>query len=74
MTNVIETPDGRLVGAGGHQLYVSADGGTRWEKLGGPIPVKPDQVIYSPQRRAFFVRWMSDQHVPDAIFRWDVTE
>jgi len=69
-TNVIETPDGRVVGAGGHQLFVSADGGTTWEKLGGPIPVKPAQVIYSPEHRAFYVRWMSDGRVPDAIFRW----
>jgi hypothetical protein len=70
-TNVVELPDGRLVGAGGMRLYVSSNKGTTWTALGRPIPIEPVDVAYDAVRRSFFVRRMSDAKAFDALFRWD---
>ncbi|HEX7900145.1 MAG TPA: FecR domain-containing protein [Planctomycetota bacterium] len=73
-TPVIELPDGRLVGAGGKQLYVSANKGSMWAPLGPPAPIEPVGVVYLPARRAFFVWHMPEAKTSEAIFRWDVPE
>ena len=73
-TNLIEIPDGRLVGAGDRQLFASANGGVVWSKLGPSVPIRPLSVVYDARRRSLFCRQLTDQRSPDAIFRWDMTE
>jgi photosystem II stability/assembly factor-like uncharacterized protein len=70
-TNPIELPGGKLAAVVDQQLYISRNEGASWEKLGGPLPVKANGVVYSPKRRAFYVWRSTDKKVPDAVFRWE---
>jgi len=70
-TNVVELPGGRLAGVADTQLYVSANGGTSWEKVGDPIPMKAQGVVYSAKRKAFYVWKMSDKKATDTVWRLD---
>jgi hypothetical protein len=73
-TNVIEMPGGKLAGLADQQLFVSANGGTSWDKVGDPLPMKAQGVVYSAKRKAFYVWKMSDKKATDTVWRWDLTE
>lgn len=82
-TTPVEIPGGRLVGIFEQQMYVSANGGAGWEKLGDPIPIKPlstftgmtyELTAYSAVRRTLYVWRGSPGKVPDAVFRWILPE
>jgi len=64
-------PGGRLAGLSDQQLYVSPDTGTTWEKVGDPLPLKAQGVVYSAKRKAFYVWKMSDRKAADTVWRWD---
>jgi photosystem II stability/assembly factor-like uncharacterized protein len=69
----VELPDKRIVAAGESTLMVSADGGATWAPLGGRLPYNPDGLVYSPQRKAFYI-WRGDctDQVPrDAVMKLD---
>jgi photosystem II stability/assembly factor-like uncharacterized protein len=70
----IELSDGRLVSVGANNLVMSADGGSTWSPFGATLPFTPGGLIYSPNRRAFFI-WHSDcVHdvvLPDAVMEID---
>lgn len=70
-TNVVELPGGRLAGVADTQLYVSGNGGSTWEKVGDPIPMKAQGVVYNAKRKAFFVWKMSDKKATDTVWRLD---
>lgn len=70
----IAIPDGRVVALADQQLYASKDGGSSWEKLGDPLPLKASGVTYSPKRKAFYVWRSSDKKAADAVFRWETKE
>jgi photosystem II stability/assembly factor-like uncharacterized protein len=73
-TNVIEMPGGKLAGLADQQLFVSANGGTSWDKVGDPLPMKAQGVVFSAKRKAFYVWKMSDKKATDTVWRWDLTE
>jgi photosystem II stability/assembly factor-like uncharacterized protein len=73
-TSVIELPGGRLAGLGEKELLVSSDGGSSWQKVGDPLPIKAQGVVYSAKRRAYYIWKMSDKKSTDSIFRWDAAE
>jgi photosystem II stability/assembly factor-like uncharacterized protein len=64
---------GRIAALADQQLYASSDGGTSWEKLGDPLPVKVSGAVYSPKGRAFYAWRSSDKKVSDAVFRLEVS-
>jgi photosystem II stability/assembly factor-like uncharacterized protein len=65
----IELSDRRLVSVGANNLIISADAGSTWSPFGAELPFKPEGVIYSPNRRAFFIwHWDCGRVVlPDAV-------
>ena len=72
-----ELPDRRIVAVGSDELidrlWVSADRGETWARLGPPLPYRPDGIIYSPARKAFFI-WRGDcrEQVPgNAVMKLD---
>lgn len=69
----IELPGGRVAAIGATTLIVTADGGASWTPLGDPLPYPPTGVIYSPQRRAFFI-WRRDCRelvAPNSVMKLD---
>ena len=69
----LELPDKRIVAAGESTLMISADGGSTWAPLGARLPYNPDGLVYSPQRKAFYL-WRGDctEQVPrDAVMKLD---
>jgi photosystem II stability/assembly factor-like uncharacterized protein len=67
----VELPDKRIVAVGETTLMISADSGGTWTPLGGRLPYNPDGLIYSPQRKAFYL-WRGDctDSVPrDAVMK-----
>ncbi len=69
----VELPDKRIVAVGESTLMISADGGASWAPVGGRLPYNPDGVVYSPQRKAFYI-WRGDctEQVPrDAVMKLD---
>ena len=67
----VELPDQRIVAVGDDTLLLSADRGTTWTPLGPALPYRPDGVIYSAARKAFFI-WHGDcrDQVPgDAVMK-----
>jgi hypothetical protein len=50
----IELPNGFIVSSQQATLVVSADKGTTWTPIGTPMPYVPEQIAYSPFRRAFY--------------------
>jgi photosystem II stability/assembly factor-like uncharacterized protein len=69
----IELPGGRIAGIGQTTLVVTSDGGATWTPIGSQIPYPPDGLVYSPQRKAFFI-WRGDcrEHVPaNAVMKLD---
>jgi len=73
-TSPIALPGGRIAALADQQLYVTADEGATWEKLGKPLPVKAGGIVYSPKRKSFYAWRSSDKKSPDAIYRWEMTE
>jgi hypothetical protein len=62
-----------LVAAGDGTLMISGDRAVTWWPIGPALPYLPDGLIYSPQRKAFFI-WRGDCHdevLPDAVMRLD---
>jgi hypothetical protein len=55
----VELPDQRLVTVGESTLMMSSDRGNTWLPFGPALPYRGDGLIYSPQRKAFFI-WRSD--------------
>jgi hypothetical protein len=69
----VELPDKRIVAAGETTLMISADSGTSWAPLGARLPYNPHGLVYSPQRKAFYI-WRGDctDAVPrDAVMKLD---
>jgi photosystem II stability/assembly factor-like uncharacterized protein len=69
----VELPDGRLASVGETTLVISADSGATWSPIGDPLPYSPNGLMYSPQRKAFFI-WRNDcrdEVLPDAVMRLD---
>jgi photosystem II stability/assembly factor-like uncharacterized protein len=67
----VELPDQRIVAVGNDNLLISADRGATWSALGPRLPNRPDGLIYSPARQAFFI-WRGDcrDQVPaDAVMK-----
>ncbi len=71
-TNPIELPGGKLLAAAENQLFVSADGGKKWEKFGDPVPFKPSGLVFCPKSRAVFAWRSTDAREENAIVRWDL--
>jgi len=71
-TNPIEVADGKLVAPVEKQLYVSADGGKTWGKLGPELPFKPSGIVYVSKPRAIYA-WRSTEAKEDnVIARWEM--
>ena len=68
---MVELPGGRLAGLAEKQVWVSADGGAKWEKLGAELPVKMQGVVYNAKRGAFYAWRMSDKKAADTVYRLD---
>jgi len=68
-SNVIELPDKRLAGTAENQVYVSSDSGTKWAKLGPPLPFKPNGIVYSSKGKCFYAWRLTDKKDPLAIVR-----
>jgi photosystem II stability/assembly factor-like uncharacterized protein len=67
----VELPDKRIVAVGENTLMISADGGSTWTALGGRLPYAPNGLVYSPQRKGFYI-WRGDcgEQVPrDAVMK-----
>lgn len=72
--NLVQLPDGRIVGASETTLLVSSDQGNTWQPLGNNIPWSQiyhvfSYLTYSSGRQAFFVNnWDCNNLVlPDAV-------
>jgi photosystem II stability/assembly factor-like uncharacterized protein len=73
-------PDGRLASltapsnvAPNTYVAVSADGGVSWKVASPPLPIAPLGLVYSAQRKAFYI-WMTstEPQIPaDSIVRFD---
>jgi hypothetical protein len=70
----IELPGGRLASVGGNSIVMSSDGGTTWQPIGATLPYAPAGLVYSVNRRAFFIwHWDCGSVVlPDAIMMLDL--
>ena len=55
----VELPSGHIVAVGETTLMITGDGGATWVPLGPPLPYRPDGLVYSRQRKAFFM-WRSE--------------
>ena len=75
--SIIELPDGRLAGRGGHRIALSNDSGDSWTEYGPELPVKPPKeygqgLVYLPGMKAFLICVRSWQKInPDAVWRLD---
>ena len=75
--SIIELPDGRLAGRGGHRLALSNDNGDSWTEYGPELPVKPPKEygqgpVYLPGLKAFLICVRSWGKVnPEAVWRLD---
>jgi photosystem II stability/assembly factor-like uncharacterized protein len=70
----IELPDGRIATLSGSAVVLSSDGGRSWTEVTSMLPYGDSVgVVYSRQRRAFFIWHFScgDRVLPDAIMRHD---
>ena len=73
--SIIELPDGRLVGRGGHRIALSNDNGDSWTEYGPELPVKPPKEygqgpVYLPGMKAFLICVRSWGKInPDAVWR-----
>ncbi|MFT3925853.1 MAG: hypothetical protein QM778_25140 [Myxococcales bacterium] len=66
-------PDGRIAALGNDGVLVSDDLGKSWKRVSVELPFEPDELTYSAQRKAFYVR-NSDCGTfvrPDAVARYD---
>jgi hypothetical protein len=72
---LIELPDGTLVGLGGDgraKLFASHDDGVTWKQCGDEVPFKPVGVIYDAVHNAF-IAYRSDKGPgPLLIARWEL--
>ncbi|HYQ03501.1 MAG TPA: sialidase family protein [Polyangiaceae bacterium] len=66
---IIQLPDGRLATIGADKVIVSANGGESWQVVSVAAPFRPVGLVYSNERRAFFIWHFScgetTVHVPD---------
>jgi photosystem II stability/assembly factor-like uncharacterized protein len=51
----VELPSGHIVAVGETTLMITGDAGANWVPLGPPLPYRPDGLVYSRQRKAFFM-------------------
>jgi photosystem II stability/assembly factor-like uncharacterized protein len=55
----VELPSGHIVAVGETTLMITGDAGANWVPLGPPLPYRPDGLIYSRPRKAFYM-WRSE--------------
>jgi photosystem II stability/assembly factor-like uncharacterized protein len=69
----VELPGGTLVAVGGGKLMASADNGSTWSAISPTLPFTPVSMMYSPNRRAFFISYFDCGAVvpPNAIMTFD---
>jgi photosystem II stability/assembly factor-like uncharacterized protein len=70
-SNPMEIPGNRIAGLADSQVMVSKDGGQSWEKVGPPIPFRPNGLTYSDKGKAFYAWRMADnmKKPPTSIVR-----
>lgn len=66
----IELENGKIAAIGGQQVYVSADGEQKWDKLADPIPFKPNGIAYNAKSKSLYVWRSTEKKTSDAIVRW----
>jgi photosystem II stability/assembly factor-like uncharacterized protein len=72
----VELPGGAIVAVGETTLMISNDGGARWSPLGPVLPYAPSGLIFSPERKAFFL-WRSncgDEVLRDAVMMFSIDD
>lgn len=53
--SLTELPDGTLATLGVGGVVISRDHGQSWERVGPDVPFTPENVVYSPFRKAFYI-------------------
>jgi photosystem II stability/assembly factor-like uncharacterized protein len=67
--NVIELPDKRLAGNTDNQVFVSADAGATWTKLGPALPFKASGIACSAKSKVLYAWRLTDKKDVQAIVR-----
>ncbi len=65
----IALPGGKIAAIGGTQVYLSADGGEKWEALDGPMPFKASGIAFSDKAECLYAWKSSEKQSPEAIVR-----
>lgn len=63
----LELPDGRIAELSKDSVIVSADQGQTWKPASAELPFSPKGFFYSPQRKAFYVYYITCGVGTDAV-------
>ncbi|HET6248295.1 MAG TPA: hypothetical protein VFE47_11400 [Tepidisphaeraceae bacterium] len=70
--NPIEIAGGKLIAPVEKQLYISADAGKIWQKLGPELPFKPNGIICTAKSHVIYAWRSSETKEDNVISRWEM--